>query len=75
MNKTDKAVNTIADVPDSLKADVSVNCERPKIGDLCTVRNLACKIVAVRDFGTIDVESIDGRNLNAAFRVTGLAFI
>jgi hypothetical protein len=58
-----------------IKSEVAVNCERPKIGDLCTVRNLACKIVAVRDFGTIDVESIDERNLNAAFRVTGLAFI
>ncbi len=59
----------------TIKAEVAVNCDRPKVGQLCTVRNLMCRITAVRDFGTIDVESIDERNLNAAFRVTGLAFL
>jgi hypothetical protein len=55
-----------------IKADVAVNCERPNVGDLCTVRGLACKIVKVHPFGTIDVHAIEQ---NKAFRVTGLAFI
>ena len=55
-----------------IKANVTVNCERPKGGDLCTVKGKICKVVKVLPFGTIDVHAIES---NKAFRVTGLAFI
>lgn len=55
-----------------IKADVSINCERPNVGDLCVVRGLMCKITKVLPFGTIDVEAIEE---NKAYRVSGLAFI
>ena len=56
----------------NIKADVAVNCERPKVGDLCTIRGLACKITKVLPFGTIEVEAIEQ---DKAYRVSGLAFI
>jgi hypothetical protein len=43
----------------------------PKIGQLVTVRGVKCRIFKIREFGTIDVESICG---NYAFRLSGLNF-
>jgi hypothetical protein len=60
------------DKAEQIKANATINSERPKVGDLCTVRGLSCKIVKVHPFGTIDVHAIEK---NKAFRVSGLAFI
>lgn len=57
---------------EDVKVNVSVNCERPKIGDLVSVRNVMCKVTKVLPFGTIEVSAIEQ---NKAFRVSGLAFI
>lgn len=43
----------------------------PNVGDWCTVYGVRCVIIAVRPFGTIDVEAPDGR----CWRVSGLAFL
>ena len=40
-----------------------------KIGSSITVRDIACTVVKVRPFGTVDVVSVCGKY---AFRVTGL---
>ena len=44
---------------------------KPIIGQLITVRNVLCRIVKIRPFGTLDVVSVSG---NLAFRVSGLSF-
>ncbi len=44
----------------------------PCIGQLMMVHGQSCKIVAIHDFGTVDVETPSGRNW---FRVTGLPFL
>jgi hypothetical protein len=43
----------------------------PAIGDRVSVRGCACRIIAVRVFGTIDVETI--AEPRRYFRVSGLA--
>ncbi len=45
---------------------------KPTVGQLYTVYGVVCRIVRVRPFGTIDVESLDGTK---AWRVTGLFFL
>lgn len=45
--------------------------KKPNIGDLVTVRGVACKVIAVRPFGTMDVESLDGKY---TWRLSGLGF-
>ncbi len=42
-----------------------------KIGQRCTVRGVACQVIAVRPAGTVDVEAIDGSRY---WRVSGLPF-
>lgn len=42
---------------------------KPKVGQLVTVRGVVCRIVKVRELGTIDVVSLDG---SKAWRLTGL---
>ncbi len=44
---------------------------KPKIGQLITVKGCKCRITAVYRAGTIDVETLCG---NFAWRVTGLGF-
>jgi len=44
---------------------------KPMVGDLVTVRTVACRIVAVLPMGTVKVESLDGKH---AWRVSGLGF-
>ncbi len=41
----------------------------PQIGQLCTIRGMRCRIIAIHDMGTIDVETLDGKRW---FRVSGL---
>jgi hypothetical protein len=41
----------------------------PRVGDRCWVRGVACRIVAIRPAGTIDVEALDG---SRAWRLSGL---
>lgn len=48
-----------------------LNTTAPKIGQLVTVRGIACRITVIRPMGTIDVESLCGKY---AFRVSGLSF-
>lgn len=43
----------------------------PVIGQLITVRGIACRIIKIRPFGTLDVVSLCG---NHAWRVSGLVF-
>lgn len=43
----------------------------PELGQIIRIRGLFCRIVRIRPFGTIDVESLDG---SRAFRVSGLAW-
>jgi hypothetical protein len=43
----------------------------PQLGNLVTIRGVACRIIAIRPFGTIDVEALDGSG--RAWRVSGLA--
>lgn len=44
----------------------------PEIGQTYKVYGQTCRIVKVHQFGTIDVETLDG---SRAYRVTGLSFI
>lgn len=44
---------------------------RPRIGQICIVRGLKCRVIAIEPAGTIVVESIDGKRW---YRVSGLAF-
>lgn len=39
------------------------------LGDIVIVRGLQCRIIAIRPFGTVDVESLDGRYV---WRLSGL---
>ena len=75
MNTDKEAVTGARTVAHAIRADVALNCERPNIGDLCTVRGLMCKVTKVFPFGTIEVISIDEHNTNKAYRVSGLAFL
>lgn len=43
----------------------------PAIGQTITVRGVACRIVKIHPFGTLDCVSLDGKH---AFRVSGLSF-
>ena len=45
----------------------------PQVGDRLTVRGVACVVVKVRDFGTMDVEAIDPA-IDKAWRITGLGW-
>jgi hypothetical protein len=45
---------------------------RPQIGQITTIRNQQCRIVAVHKFGTLDAVSLDGK---CSYRLTGLFFI
>lgn len=45
---------------------------KPTIGQTITVRGIQCKIIKVRPFGTIDVESLDGAK---HWRLSGLSFL
>lgn len=45
--------------------------EKPKIGQLITVRGISCRIVKIYPFGTLDVVEVNG---SRSFRVTGLSF-
>jgi hypothetical protein len=45
---------------------------RPEVGDIVTVRGIACEVVKVRPFGTVDVRALDGSG--RSFRVSGLRF-
>ena len=49
---------------------MELNTTRPKIGQTIPFRNTRATIIAVYDFGTIDVE-VNGK----FYRVTGLSFI
>ena len=40
-----------------------------RIGDIIIVYGQKCRIYAIHDFGTIDVETLDG---SRCYRVTGL---
>ena len=42
-----------------------------RIGQVCRVRGVWCRIIAIRPLGTIDVEAIDGSG--RCWRVSGLA--
>lgn len=44
----------------------------PSVGQTYNVYGQTCRIVKVYDFGTMDVETLDG---SRAYRVTGLPFI
>ena len=44
---------------------------KPQIGQLVTVYGQQCRIIAIHDFGTIDVETLDG---SRCYRLSGLAF-
>lgn len=46
--------------------------KRPEIGQIIVVRDIECKIVKIHPFGTVDVESLDGKH---NYRVSGLNFI
>jgi hypothetical protein len=45
--------------------------EKPKIGQLITVRGISCRIVKIHPFGTLDAVEVNG---SRSFRVTGLSF-
>lgn len=49
-----------------------MNIKPPRIGQIIKVHGAACRVVKVYDFGTCDVESVDGKR---AWRVTGLGWI
>ena len=44
----------------------------PTLGQLVTVRGIECRIIAIRPFGTIDVQPTDGSE--RCWRVSGLSF-
>jgi hypothetical protein len=48
-----------------------IESTKPAIGQLCTIRGLQCRIIAIENFGTIVVESLDGLYY---FRVSGLSY-
>lgn len=43
----------------------------PKLGQLVTIRGVACRIIAIEGYGTIVVEATDGTRW---FRVSGLSY-
>lgn len=43
----------------------------PKVGDVVIVRGVRCRVFKIRDFGTFDVEEIDGPH---AWRISGGPF-
>lgn len=48
------------------------NTNTPKVGMTYIHRGKKCRIVKVRQAGTIDIEALDG---SGAWRVTGLSFL
>jgi cellobiose-specific phosphotransferase system component IIB len=41
-----------------------------QVGSIIMVHNVRCRVIKMRDFGTVDVEEIDGPR---AWRVSGLS--
>jgi len=65
MNKT---TNTL--VYADAKTQNSFGSIRPEVGQTVKMRGLHCLVIAVRDFGTIDIEAPNGK----CFRLSGLGF-
>lgn len=47
--------------------------QAPQVGQVCNVRGVPCRVIAIRDFGTVDVVAVDGSD--RAWRVSGLGVV